>query len=63
MEEGSVVSTLTDARDKKIRLHSVGWLVGLGVTTLFGSFKAELSHFDKFQIIQFSISIFLFTHD
>ena len=36
-----------------------GWLVVLfyGISTLFGSFNAELSQFDKFQTIQFSISI------
>ena len=39
-----------------------GWSVILfyGVSTLYGLFNAELSHFDKFQAIQFSIS-FVYT--
>ena len=46
----------------------VGWLVGwlfffFQHLNLFGSFSTKLSHFDKkFQTIQFSISIVLFTH-
>ena len=44
----------------------VGWLVGFCVLrriNFFGSFNTELSHFDKFQTIQFSISIiFVYTH-
>ena len=41
----------------------VGWLVGLfyGVSALFGSFNADLSHFDKSQTVHFSISTLLFT--
>ena len=41
-----------------------GWLVVLfyGVLTLFGSFNAELSHFDKFQTIWFCISIVFFVY-
>ena len=42
--------------------HQKGWLIVLlyGVSTILGSFNAELSHFDKFQTTQFSI-IFVYT--
>ena len=33
-----------------------------GISTLFGSFNTELSHFDKFQTIKFSISIIFCLH-
>ena len=44
--------------------HNNVWLLALfyGESTLFGSFNAELSHFDKFQTIQFNISMIFWLH-
>ena len=47
----------------------VGWLVGLfvclfyGVSTIFGSFNAELSNFDKSfeQLVEYKFSFFVYT--
>ena len=33
-----------------------------GISILFGSFNAKLSHFDEFQTIYFGISTVIFTH-
>ena len=47
---------------KGIETRDVGWLGVLfySISTLFRSFNAKLNHFDKFQTIQFSISIVFF---
>ena len=51
-----------DTPNKNKNLPKILWLVSCFVSTFWGSLNGKLSHFNKFQTIQFSMNIIFCLH-